>query len=270
MNLSPLQSCVALFAFAAGLTGFGQHAHQRTVPTDTALELGRPLPPGWEPAVNDSLTHWAVFVQRAEFRSGDMGDAAVLDAEGWVGGDFHRFWWKLEGEQLTERPRSGELEVQALYSRLISPFWDIQAGVRIDRAYSGPERSTRGHVVIGLEGLAPYRFEVEPTFALSDDGELSFEFVTTYDLLVTQRLVLQPRIALRLDTAEEEHDGGFLGEGLNDLDLGVRLRYDISRQFSPYVGVEWHRRVGASAGAARRAGRHGWQTALVVGVRGWF
>lgn len=199
-----------------------------------------------------------------------MADAAVLDAEGWVGGDYQRFWWRLEGEQLTERARPGELEFQALYSRIVSPFWDVQAGLRVDRTYSGPERSTRGHVVLGLEGLAPYRFEVEPILALSDEGNISFEFVTTYELFVTQRLALQPRLALRLDTADEDYDQGLLGEGLNDLDLGLRLRYDISRQFSPYVGVEWHRPLGASAGAARQAGHPGWRSSLVIGVRGWF
>lgn len=249
---------------------FAQHGDHGQSMDNTSGGLGRPLPPGWGPAVEDSALRWATFVQRVEFRSGDIADAAVLDAEGWVGGDYQRFWWKLQGEQLTARPRSGEVEFAALYSRLFSPFWDVQAGIRLDRSYSGPSRETRGHLVVGLEGLAPYRFEVEPTLALSDKGDVSFELTTSYDLLLTQRLVLQPRFALRLDSAKGEAGEGFIGEGLNDVDLGLRLRYDVTRQFSPYFGWEWHRAVGASAGLARTAGRDQWLSTWVIGVRGWF
>jgi len=217
---------VLLALFVSGVLSapalFAQHGDHGQSMDNTSGGLGRPLPPGWGPAVEDSALRWATFVQRAEFRSGDIADAAVLDAEGWVGGDYQRFWWKLEEEQLTARPRSGEVEFTALYSRLFSPFWDVQAGIRLDRSYSGPSRETRGHLVVGLEGLAPYRFEVEPTLALSDKGDVSFELTTSYDLLITQRLVLQPRFALRLDSAKGDVGGGFIGEGLNDVDLGFR------------------------------------------------
>ena len=232
--------------------------------------LGRPLPPGWEPAVHDSMVRSFTMIERAEFRTGDVEDAFVFDAEGWIGGDYHRFWWQLEGEQLTRSPKNGEVEVTALYSRVISPFWDFQTGLRLDRAYSGRERETRGHFVVGLEGLAPYWFEIQPALAISDQGKLSFTFTGTYELLLTQRVVLEPRVDLRLDQERHEETGGFIGEGTNDFDFGLRLRYDIRRSFSPYIGVEWHRPIGASSGAARRAGKGGWQSAFVVGLRAWF
>jgi copper resistance protein B len=261
---------LVLVSIAVAQPLFAQHSGHETRASTGSGGLGRPLPPGWEPAVEDSALRWATFVQRAEFRSGDTADAAVLDAEGWVGGDYQRFWWKLEGEQLTERPRSGEVEFTALYSKLFSPFWDVQAGIRVDRTYRGPSRETRGHLVVGLEGLAPYRFEVEPTLALSDEGDVSFELTASYDQLITQRLVLQPRLGLRLDSAKGAPSEGLIGEGLNDLDLGFRVRYDVSRQFSPYVGWEWHRPLGGSAGLARAAGRDRCLSTWVVGVRAWF
>ena len=232
--------------------------------------LGKPLPPGWEPAVHDRTINTFTLFEKAEFRTGEMADAAVFDAQGWIGGDFQRFWWKAEGEQLTKGAKPGEIEVQALYSRLFSPFWDVQAGVRLDRSYSGPERETRGHLVIALAGLAPYWFEIEPALFISDKGKVSFSFAGSYELLLTQRLVLQPRVDLRLDAEKQDSAQSILGEGVNDLDVGLRLRYDIRRQFSPYIGVEWHRAIGATAGLTRRAGKDVSRTAVVFGLRTWF
>lgn len=260
----------AALAASAALAAETGHSGHSTAPREHA-GLGRPLPPGWEPAVHDSVIRSFTLVDRAEFRTGEVDDAVVLDAEGWIGGDYQRFWWQLESEQLTRSPKNGQVEVTALYSRVVNPFWDVQTGLRLDRAYSGPERETRGHFVIGLEGLAPYWFEVQPALAISDRGKLSFTFTGTYELLLTQRVVLQPRIDLRLDQEQPAATtGGFIGEGTNDFDFGLRLRYDIRRSFSPYVGVEWHRPIGASSGVARRAGKAGWQSAFVVGLRAWF
>ena len=254
---------LALGALSIVAIGFGQ-----TAPTPT--RNGYDLPPGWEMPVMDHMRNTFTLLDRAEFRTGEVEDTAVFDAEGWIGGDFQRFWWKVDSEQLSRSPKSGELEVQALYSRLIRPFWDLQAGLRFDRTYSGPERETRGRLVLALEGLAPYWFEIEPALFVSDKGKVSFSFIATYELLLTQRLVLEPRIDLRLDAEEQRELGRFISEGVNDLDLGLRLRYDIRRQFSPYIGVEWHRAVGASAGVLRRAGTDVWRTAAVFGLRAWF
>lgn len=259
----PLRSLVALGALSVGAMSPAQ-----TPPTQT--RNGYNLPPGWEMPVMDHMRNAFTLLERAEFRTGEIDDTAVLDAQGWIGGDFQRFWWKIDSEQLTRSPKSGELEVQALYSRLIRPFWDVQAGLRLDRTYSGPDRETRGRLVLALEGLAPFWFEVEPALFISDKGKVSFSFIATYELLLTQRLVLEPRIDLRLDAEEQKDVARFIGEGANDLDVGLRLRYDIRRQFSPYIGVEWHRAVGASAGVLRGAGTDVSRTAVVFGLRGWF
>ena len=232
-----------------------------------AAGLGKPLPPGWEPAVHDRMIQSFTLLNQVEFRTGEAPDAAVVDAEGWIGGDYQRFWWKAEGEQETAES-TGELEVQGLYSRLISPFWDFQAGVRHDRTWGrGPDRD-RTFLVLGLEGLAPYWFELEPTLFVSEDGDISARLTASYDLLLTQRLVLQPR--LDLNAAVEDVPEFGLGSGFNDIEIGLRLRYDLRRQFSPYIGVTWRRALGETAGMARRAGDDISTTSLVFGLRTWF
>lgn len=271
MKRYTLIRCVLAGVLITGATFAEDAGHSDHAPSSREHSgLGRPLPPGWGPAVHDSMVRSFTLIERAEFRTGDVAEALVLDAEGWVGGDYHRFWWQLEGEQLTKGPKTGEIEFAALYSRAISPFWDVQTGLRLDRAYSGRERGTRGHFVLGLEGLAPYWFEIQPAVAISDKGKVSFTLTATYEVLLTQRLVLQPRIDLRLDQERQEEVGAFIGDGTNDFDFGLRLRYDIRRSFSPYIGVEWHRPIGASSGVARRVGKGTWQSAFVVGLRTWF
>ncbi|MCX6952566.1 MAG: copper resistance protein B [Verrucomicrobia bacterium] len=233
-----------------------------------ASGLGKTLPPGWEPAVHDQAINTFTFFQKAEFRSGDAPDAAVVDAEGWIGGDYQRLWWKADGEQETKGAKAGEIELQALYSRLFSPFWDFQTGIRIDRQYSGRKRDTTGYFVVGLEGLAPYWFEVEPVLFVSEKGKVSSRVTASYDQLITQRWVIQPRIDL--NAAFQKDTRRNVGTGLNDIEVGLRLRYDFRRQFSPYVGVTWRRALGNTADLVRRTGEDISATSVVFGLRTWF
>ena len=192
----------------------------------------------------------------------------MLDAEGWIGGDYQRFWWKADGEQETKGAKAGEIELQGLYSRLISPFWDFQTGVRVDRHYRGPGQRTTSYFVIGVEGLAPYWFEVEPALFISEKGKVSTRITASYDQLITQRWVIQPRVDL--NAAFQDDTKRNLAAGINDIEFGVRLRYDIRRQFSPYVGVTWRRVLGGTAGLVRRSGEDISTTSLVLGLRTWF
>jgi copper resistance protein B len=244
-------------AFAAGaLAGRAQTAD------------GYNLPPGWPKPVHDSTINYLVLFEKFEFRTGQAEDAAVIDAQGWVGGDYHRLWWKAEGEQERRSPKTGEFEVQALYGRLIHPYWDVQAGVRLDRRYSGRDRDTRTHLALGLQGTAPYWFELEPTLFLSDEGDLSFKLEASYEQLITQRLVIEPRMDLAAAAQDDRARG--IGAGFTDVEFGLRLRYEFSRQFAPYVGVTWSRALGESAGLRRRAGEHVSVSAVVFGIRTWF
>lgn len=245
-----------LVALVVGVPAFAQTAD------------GYRLPPGWPHPVHDRTINYQVLFEKFEFRTGQAEDAAVVDAQGWIGGDYQRFWWKAESEQERRNPKAGEFEVQALYSRLIHPFWDVQAGLRLDRSYSGPNRDTRAHLALGLQGIAPYWFEVEPTLFVSEDGDISFKMEASYEQLITQRLVIEPRMDLAASFQNDRQRG--IGTGFTDVELGLRLRYEFNRQFAPYVGVTWSSSLGASADIRRNAGERVSTAAVVVGIRSWF
>ncbi len=198
----------------------------------------------------------------------DASDTARWDVQGWYGGDYHRLWMKTEGEWRTGGERGGEAEVQLLYSRLLAPFWDFQVGLRYDQFSGAGFDRSRGFAVIGMQGLAPYRFEVEPALFISDDGDVSARLSATYEVLLTQRLILQPR--LDFEAAVQAAEKFDVGDGVNSLGLGVRLRYEIRREFAPYIGIHWLNRFGDTADIARRSGERADDLAVVFGVRLWF
>lgn len=141
---------------------------------------------------NGDVSTTAVILDRLEAGFGDGGETYLWDVQGWTGGDINRFWWKSEGE----RDFNGALEdaeVQALYSRAVTPFWDLQAGVRQDFRPDGEDTT---HLVLGLQGLAPHWWEVDAAAFLSTDGDLTARVEAEYDLRITQRLILQPRLEI--------------------------------------------------------------------------
>ncbi len=204
-----------------------------------------------------------VMFNLAEVQIRNGKDGYRWDGEGWFGGDINRLTIKSEGEGVF---RSGveAAEVQALYSRAIGPYINIQTGVRHD-FQSSP---TRTYATVGFEGLAPYWFEVEGALFLSNKGDLLGRLEGYYDQRITQRLILQPRIELNLSAQDVPENR--LGAGLTDAELGLRLRYDISRQFAPYVGVSYDAKTGRTAHFARADGKKPTSTSLVAGVRFWF
>lgn len=197
----------------------------------------------------------------AEF---DLGSRAYeWEGEAWFGTDEHRLVLKSEGEGA--RGRSVEsAEAQVLYSRPVGLYTDFQAGVRQDLE-KGPRRT---YAAVGLESLFPYWFEAEGTVFLSHKGELSARFEGSYDFRLAQRLVLQPRGELNL-SAEDVPSRG-IGAGLSDVELALRLRYEVRREFAPYVGVVWARKFGDTARFARAEGEDVEETRLVAGLRAWF
>ncbi|MGJ3626365.1 copper resistance protein B [Sphingomonas sp. MMS24-JH45] len=170
----------------------------------------------------------------AEVQIRDGRDGYRWDGEYWVGGDIHRLAIKTEGEGTFGGEAGGE--VQALYSRAIGPYFNLQAGVRQDLA-PGADRT---YASVGVEGLAPYWFDVEATAFLSDKGDLLARLEGYYDQRITQRLILQPRVEMNLSAQDVPASG--LGTGVTDAEIGLRLRYEIAREFGPYVGVSWERR----------------------------
>lgn len=220
-----------------------------------------------EPIEDDPIIFFLLF-DKLEYRVNEGADTFHWDAQGWVGGDYNRLWIKTEGDQQVSEEGRGEAEVQLLFSRLISPYFDLQAGLRHDQVYgSGPDRS-RSFAVVGLQDLALYWFNVELSLFVSEDGDLSGRLAGEYDLPLTQRLVLQPRV--ETEFAVQEVDAFNVGQGINDIELGVRLRYEIRRKFAPYIGLSWKRLIGETAGIARGKGEDVDNLAVMTGVRVWF
>ncbi len=198
-----------------------------------------------------------------EYRFQDDRDAFAWDAQGYYGGDYHRLGFETEGVRLRSGPTE-EAEVQLLYSRLLGYFWDLQAGARYDFR---PDPS-RAFAVVGLQGLAPGFFELDLKGFVSDEGELSARLKAEYDLRITQRLILQPKLEVDL-AAENVRERG-IGRGISTIETGARLRYEITRKFAPYVGVSWERALGETADLAREEGEDAENLAFLVGVRVWF
>lgn len=202
-----------------------------------------------------------VMVNLGEYQVRDGEDGYRWEGEAWVGGDINRFVVKTEGEGGDDLEGA---EIQALYSRAVSPFFDLQAGIRQD-FQSGPKRT---YATVGFEGVAPYWFETSGALFLSNKGEVFGRLEGSYDLRLTQRWILQPRVEANLsgqDIPELE-----LGSGVANIELGLRLRYEIKREFAPYVGVSLDRKFGGTADYARTAGREVEATSFVIGVRAWF
>ena len=245
----------------------GGHAgHARSgseKPSAANRPVGRLSPDGHlPPPVSDDEDLTYLLLDRLEY--GRYG--LHWDAVGWHGGDVNRWWFKSEGDQST-RGFGGEADLQLLRGRLISPFLDLQYGFRYEQKW-GRSNPGRAFAAVGLQGLVPYRFDVEPTLFVSQEGDLSARFTATYDLLLTQRLILQPRLETNLALQQVDRFG--VGSGLNDLELALLLRYEIRREFAPYVGLSWKRSFGGSADFLRREGEDVTRLQFVAGLRAWF
>lgn len=213
---------------------------------------------------NGDIRSTAVLIDSIEASFGDGADGYSWGAQGWTGGDINRFWWKTEGEGEIDG-KLHEAEVQALYSRAIAPFWDVQAGVRQDFRPDGDDTT---HLTVGVQGVAPYWFEMSAAAFLSTEGDLTARAEAEYDQRITQKWILQPAIEVALsasDIPELE-----IGSGLTSVTAGLRLRYEIRKEFAPYVGVEWTRSLGDTADYAKARGQDPEDTRFVVGIKAWF
>ena len=225
--------------------------------------------PGWPLPVNDATTYGKVLIDRIEYAWGDEEDVLEYDIQAWYGGDYQRLWIETEGEDVRSGGEGGEVEnFDVQYSRLIRPFWDVQAGLGFRRTYgSGPDHE-QGYLVLGIQGLAPYLFEVDANVRVSEKGDAWFDLEAEHDMRLTQRMYLQPRFEAVVAAGSDEDFG--MGTGLNSLRLGLRLRYEFRREFAPYVGVRWWRLYGETADMARADGEPTDDLAVVAGIRAWF
>jgi len=253
--------------------------------------VGTDLPPGDKPAPAPSRDHladrvWgaeAMAAARANHLTREHGgttfhqllldlaevqlrrgrDGYRWEGQAWVGGDLHRLWLKSEGEG-DVGGALGTAEVQALYSRALDPYWNLQAGIRHDIR---PDPS-QTYATLGVEGLAPGWFEVGAALFLSTKGDLLGRVEGYYDQRITNYVVLQPRIEANLSAQDMRNVG--IGSGLSDVEAGLRLRYEGRREFAPYLGVAWERQVGDTARYSRARGHDTGGVSVVAGIRAWF
>ena len=205
-----------------------------------------------------------VKIDQLEFRSQDGDDVASWDGQARIGNDLHKLALKSEGEYVLDPDTTETAEFQLLYLRMISDFFDVQAGLRHD-FQPNPSRT---YAVLGINGLAPQWFEVDASLFLSDEGDVSARFHVEYDILFTQRLVLQPNAEVNVAFSDDEPTG--VGSGISDIELGLRLRYEFVREFAPYLGIQWERKLGNTSDFARAEGEDDNVFSIVAGVRVFF
>jgi copper resistance protein B len=211
-------------------------------------------------AEHGAMKFHGVMFDRLEVPMGEEGVDYLWKAQAWYGGDVDKLLIKTEGEG----GGTDAAEVQALWNRALTTWFDVQAGVR----YEWSPAPDRGYLMLGVHGLMPYRIEVDAAAFLSEEGDLSARFEAEYDLPITQRLVLQP--AAEVEVALQDVPERRLGRGITGLELGLRLRYAVAPEFAPYTGVQWERKLGQTADLARLGGDRTHDFFVVAGVNFWF
>lgn len=201
-------------------------------------------------------------VDRLESVNTNANSSAAYELQGWYGGSFDRAVIKAEGD--IDSGSVEEATTELLWSHAIATFWNSELGLRYD---SGDEPDRRW-LVVGIQGLAPYWFEVDATAYLGEEGRSALKLEAEYELLLTQKLILQPRLETSLYGKEDGERA--LGAGLSDVSLGLRLRYEIRREVAPYIGIEWVRKLGETADIARKAEKETKESRTVAGIRLWF
>jgi copper resistance protein B len=210
----------------------------------------------------DEHNFGSLLVDRLEAVHTSGNTSAAYDIQAWYGRDYDRAVLKAEGEY--DNSQIEEASTELLWGHAIAAYWNSQLGLRYDSG-EGPNRSW---LAFGVQGLAPYWFEVDATGYLGEEGRGALNLEAEYELLFTQKLILQPRIEADIYSKDDAERG--IGSGLSEVRAGLRLRYEIRREFAPYVGIEWAGKFGNTADFARDAGLDSNETRAVAGVRFWF
>jgi copper resistance protein B len=227
---------------------------------------------GWSNPVNDQEHRLFTLIDVLEYRPRTGGDGSNSDyrwdVEGWYGGDYNRLWFKSEGQQDTAFKADYDVDFQLLYGRFLWKHYDIQIGGRMETQSFRNHNVTRGLGIIGIQGIVPYNYEFESSLFIDQRGAVSARLSYTKDFLLTQRLILQGRFQTNM--AIQRVEEFTTGSGLNNLEFGVRLRYEIHRKFAPYIGLSLDRSFGQTATLVRQQGGDPSQIRFVVGLRAWF
>lgn len=259
--LCPATSMAQPAASTPAVLGEPVTASQPRVPDN--LEI----PKSWPMPVGDRKRETYVLVDVFEFRPKPNNSDFRWDVESWHGGDLNKLWFKSEGARNTALKADYDIDAQILYGRFLKKYYDFQVGLRAETQIYQGRNVSRGQAVIGVEGLVPYNYEIESALFISQNGDVSGRLTLTKDLRLTQRWVVQSRFETSM--AAQRVERFTTGSGLNNLEMGFRLRYDVSRKFSPYVGVSFDRAFFGTADLVRKEGGDPSQIRFVVGVRMW-
>ena len=232
------------------------------IPVLTDADRAAAVPPPSDHPVHDNTIQYFALLNRLEGFDSDAGAGMEWQGQGWVGTDLNKLWLRGEGERVGGRIESADLEV--LYGRAFARWWDAVAGVRHDFEPG----ASQDFAAIGVHGLAPYKFEVAATAYLGQSGQSAARVEAEYETLLTNRLILQPLVELNIYGKNDERRG--IGSGLSTAETGVRLRYEFTRQFAPYIGVVHERAFGRTADLRREGGEGVNDTRFVAGIRIWF
>lgn len=237
-------------------------ALREPIPVLTESDRAAAFPAVAGHAAHDSGVFGLAQLSRFEGWNADEGTGLLWDGQGWMGGDLDKLWLRTEGERVDDTTEAADIEL--LYGRAVARWWDVVAGVRHDFD-PGPSRAW---VAIGIVGLAPQKFEVEATAYLGESGRAAAQLEVEYDMLLTNRLILQPLLELNASSQDDPERG--LGSGVTTVEASLRLRYEITRQFAPYLGLVYERAYGETADFRRTEGEDVDDTRVVAGLRVWF
>jgi len=212
--------------------------------------------------VNDDPLLTKLTIDQLELRNGSSEDPLAWEIQGWAGYDLNKFTFKTKGEKVDGKTENAEL--QLLYSKAIAPYWDLQMGVKRD-FYPRPGENW---AVIGLQGTAPYFFETDVSLFVGESGKTALRLASEYEMMLSQQWVLSPSAEVNFNAQNDSERGA--GSGLSDVELGLRLRYEVRREFAPYVGVNWEKKFGKTADFSREEGESSSDTQIVFGVQAWF
>lgn len=211
---------------------------------------------------NDDPLLAKVMLDKIEIRSTAGSDPLMVDAETWIGYDLNKFWIKAELERVDGELK--ESQWQFLYSKAVTPYWDMQMGWRHDAKPS----PSRDWLALSMKGVTPYFFTVDAGVFIGDSGQIAVVLDAEYDALITQKLILSPEIDI---SAYSENDVALnIGSGLSSMDFSLRLRYEMRREFAPYIGLNWSKKWGETADLVEAAGEDADDMHWVAGIRSWF
>ena len=225
------------------------------------------IPKGWPSPVGDRKRDTYILVDVLEYRPKPDNSDLRWDVESWHGGDLNKLWFKSEGARNTALKADYAIDAQILYGRFLKKYYDFQVGLRAETQTYRGRNVSRGQAVIGVEGLVPYNYEIESALFISQNGDVSGRVTLTKDLRITQRWVVQSRFETNM--AAQRVERFTTGKGLNNVEIGFRLRYEINRKFSPYAGVSFERAFFGAADLVRQEGGDPSQIRFVAGVRMW-